>query len=67
MSKDVVDMGAPVASMTSRSKPSATPTGGRHMRQGSQKILVQRIALAIDMLLFRHLGFKACALFGADR
>ncbi len=42
--------GAPVASITSRSKPSAMPAAGGHQRQRRQKILVQRIALAIDPL-----------------
>ena len=35
-------VGAPVASITSRSKPSAMPLAGRHVGEGGQEVLVQR-------------------------
>ena len=53
---------APVASITSRSRPSATPLAGGIARERGQKILVDRIALAVDALLLVHLGGEAAAL-----
>ncbi len=53
---------APAASITSRSKPSAMPARLRHMRERVEKILVDRIGLAIDALARRHLRFEAAAL-----
>jgi hypothetical protein len=50
---------APVASITRRSKPSATP----QVPQRCQEILVDRIALAMDALFLGHLRFEAAALF----
>src|SRR5262249_57290812 len=40
------------------------PAGPRHHRKGAQKILVDRIALAVDALLLRHLLFEPLALLG---
>ena len=55
---------APVASITSRSKPSAHAARRRHLRQRGKKVLVDRIALAVHALLLRHLGLEAAALLG---
>ena len=46
---------APLASITSRSKPSATPLACGICGERRQKFLVQRIALAIAALLLVHL------------
>src|SRR5215510_353082 len=40
------------------------PAGLRHHRKGAEKILVDRIALAVDALLLRHLVFEPLALLG---
>ncbi len=55
---------APVASITSRSKPSATPQAGGMARERGEKILVHRIALAVDALLLGHRRLEARALLG---
>ena len=39
------------------------PCSRRHMGQGGQELLIQRIAFAMDALLFVHLRLKAGALF----
>ena len=51
--------GAPVASITSRSKPSAMPEAGGICAERGEKILVDRIALAVHALLLRHLGSRS--------
>ena len=56
--------GAPVASITSRSKPSAMPDAGGICRQRGEEILVDRIALAMHALLLGHLALEAAALLG---
>ena len=38
------------------------PRGRRHLRQRGEKILVDRIALAVDALFLRHLAFQPAAL-----
>ena len=48
--------------MTSRSKPSAAPLASGMMRQRGEKILVDRIGLAVDALLDRHGLLEAPAL-----
>ena len=40
------------------------PEACRHLRQSGEKILVDRIALAIDALFLRHVAFEAAALLG---
>src|SRR5262249_7131665 len=40
------------------------PAGLAHTRKGVQKILVDRITLAVDALLLRHLVFEPLALLG---
>ena len=55
---------APVASITSRSKPSAMPLACGICAKRVEKILVDRIALAMDALLFRHRRLEARALLG---
>ena len=56
--------GAPVVSITSRSKPSAQPLAGGMLRERGQELLVDRIALAVHALLLGHLGLEAAALLG---
>ena len=48
--------------MTSRSKPSAAPLARRHVRERGEKILVDRIGLAVEMLFQRHVLLEAAAL-----
>ena len=55
---------APLASITSRSKPSATPLAGGICGDRGEKILVERIALAVAPLLFVHRRVEAAALLG---
>ena len=57
-------LGAPVASITSRSKPSATPLASGMIGKRGEEVLVDRIALAIDRLLLVHVGGEAPALLG---
>ena len=56
--------GAPVASITSRSKPSALPRACGMSGERGQEVLVDRIALAVEALLLGHLGLEAAALLG---
>ena len=58
---------APVASITRRSKPSAMPLASGICGERGQKILVDRIAFAIDPHLLRHLDLEAAALLGRVR
>ena len=58
--------GAPVASITSRSRPSATPLASRHFGERRQEILVDRIALAVDPRLLVHLGGETAALLAGS-
>ena len=58
---------APVASITRRSKPSAAPRGRRHLREGGDEVVVDRIAFAVATLLFIHLGLEAPPLLGGVR
>ena len=55
---------APVASITSRSKPSAMPLAGGIAARRREEVLVERVALAIDPHLLVHLGLEAAALLG---
>ena len=56
---------APVASITSLIKPEGNSAGlAAFVPVPSRKVLVHRIALAMDALLFRHGGLEAGALFG---
>ena len=50
--------------MTSRSRPSAAPLAARHASERGEKILVDRIGLAVDALLFRHFLLESPALLG---
>ena len=50
----LIDPQAPLASITSRSKPSATPLACGICADGIKKVLVERIAFAVAPLLFVH-------------
>ena len=55
-------VGAPVASITSRSKPSAMPLAGGIWASAARKSSSSGIALAVEPLLQVHLGLEAAAL-----